>query len=436
MALSTKRQGSVWRVKTPDGKDFSPEASPKPLASAGIAVFAALKGVAAAIGVALMVLLRALWKFIITTWRLAAALDSALWRGCKLLWRRVVRAGAHALGLITAALGGFLEWLPTRTGRAYSAVSGIVLLIAGLWLVDQLRNSPGEAAEGGLVNRPPIDLEDPILARIDGRYVHLSEIEAAARAGGFLRPGEALSSESAFGRELVESYVEQRLLASAARDNGLHRQSVVSRRVNAARDRVLASAFMEAQIDDSVTPQLVERLYDEQADIARLGEEVRARHIVVATKEEADELLIQLAEGADFNVLAKEHSIDPITGRLGGEVGWFTREMMTKAFSRSAFSTAEGELSDPFETEFGWHILEVTGQRSGQKIPFSDVQGRIEEFLRLRTIESTLSSLEDDAQVVYYRPIDEAPSSAPAPEIPLLEQENVDEPAAGGNPIQ
>lgn len=406
-------------MQTPDGKEFKGEEAAKPLNAA----FRALAAAA-------MMLLRALGKLIITIWRLAAALDSALWRATKLLLRKSLQGLGYAAGLAAAALRSLLIWLPTRTGRAYSAIFGVFFVITSLWLVDQLRATPSIEAGGGGVLRPPIDEDDPILARIEGRYVHLSEIEAAARAGGFLRPGETLNPQSAFERELVEAYVEQRLLARAALDDGVQRAPSVSRRVNAARDRVLASAYMESRILDAVTPETVERLYKRQADVTRLGDEVRARHILVKTGEEAEEIIKLLEGGADFGALARERSIDRATAPLGGEVGWFTRAMMTPAFSRAAFSTKPGELSAPFQTEFGWHILEVTGRRPTKSVPFLEVRGEIEDFLRMRTIENTLKELEEESQVVYFRPEEDRKTVSPAPPD-LTEPEMVDSESGG-----
>ncbi len=367
---------------------------------------------------ATVVIARALGKFPITTWRVAAALDSALWRAVKLLARQALTGLAYVGQIAVIAFRGLIAWLPTRTGRAYSALSGAFLVIAGLWIVDVLRSAPSLDGSGSSVARAPVDEDDPILARIDGRYVHLSEIEATARAGGLLRPDEVLTARSAFERNLVESYVEQRLLARAALDDGMQRSPSVARRVNAARDRVLASAYMDAQVKQAVTPDTVERLYKAQADVTVLGDEVRARHIVVRTGEEATEIMTLLAGGADFAALARERSIDRATAPLGGEVGWFTRAMMTPVFSRTAFGTKAGELAEPFETEFGWHILEVMDRRSTQSVPLSQVRAPIEHFLRMRTIDNSLRTLEEKSQVVYFRPtVDTLGPSAPPPDL-------------------
>ncbi|WDI30492.1 peptidylprolyl isomerase [Hyphococcus flavus] len=393
-------------METPDGQEFTQETQTKPVATA-----------ARAMGGSAMMLLRAVGKIIITTWRLAAALDSALWRALKLLGRRALRGLDYAGRLAGAAFRGFVLWLPTRTGRAYSAMSGAFLVVAGLWIIDVLRAAPSMDGMGTATLRPPVDVEDPILARIEGRYVHLSEIEAAARAGGFLKSGEVLTPFTAFERNLVESYVEQRLLARAALDDGLQRNPNVARKVNAARDRVLASAYMDAQLQTEVTPQAVERLYTRQSDVTRLGDEVRARHIVVETGEEAAEIITLLEEGADFGALARERSIDRATAPVGGEVGWFTRSMMTPIFSRAAFNTEPGLRAPAFQTEFGWHILEVLDRRSTESVPFDDVRTSIEDFLRMHTIETALRELEERNQVVYFRPEVEFQTTSEPPDL-------------------
>jgi len=394
-------------METPDGKEFKQDSAK-----------AAVKAAASALGAAAMMLARAFWKLIITTWRLAAALDSALWRATKLIARKAVNGLFYVLGLVAEALRLVWLWLPTRWGRAYSAFSGVMLAVASLWIIDEIRSLANTDAAGQSLLRPPIDEADPILARIEGRYVHLSEIEAAARAGGFLRTGETLTPETAFQRELVQSYVEQRLLARAALGTGMQRSPQVLRRVNAARDRVLAAAFLDAQIQDAVSPERIERLYNAQRDVTVIGDELRARHILVETGEQAEDVIKRLEEGADFGAIAREESLDRATAPLGGEIGWFTRAMMAPGFSEVAFSTSVGEIARPFQTEFGWHVIEVLDRRSTRAVPFSEVQENIAEFLRLRTIDRTLRDLEEESQVVYYMPeTGETDDTPPPPDL-------------------
>lgn len=376
-------------MKTPDGKEFRSGFAGSPLAAAGAA---ALDG------------LRLLGKLIATVWRLAGALDAALWRGVKLFARAIAGAAAVTSRVVLWAITDFLRWLPSRSGRAYSAFSGAVLIVAGLYIVDELRISPAETAGGGERARAPVDREDPILARVGGRYIHLSEVVAAARASGSLRDGESLSPQAAFERDLVKAYVEQRLLSRAATDEGLHRSVGVGRQLAAARDRILASAFMESRLSTIVTEDTIERLYKTQSDVTRLGDEVRARHIVVETGEAAAAIIASLDEGADFAELAQARSIDRSTAPLGGEIGYFTRDMMSPALAAAAFSTPVGVVAPPFQTEFGWHVLEVLDRRPTSGVPLSAVQDNIRRFLTLRAIERTIAELSEKNDVVYFPP--------------------------------
>jgi peptidyl-prolyl cis-trans isomerase C len=388
--LNRAEEGAV--VRTPDGRTFAQKrrsgAARPPLALALGAARAALLGV---------------WTAIRTLWRLAEALDSALWRGVKLAAGSTAAFFASTARAAGAAFAEVFRWLPSRGGRAYAAASAMVLALCVLWAGDEIRNARTRTASFDSMFRP-IDLADPIVARIDGRYVHLSEVEAYARASAQLQEGETLTVESAFERELVKAYVEQRLLARAAIEDGLQRDPGVQRRLNAARDRVLAASYMEARIAAAVTPERVRRLYESQADVTKLGDEVRARHILVFSEEEARLIIAELNAGGDFAAIARARSLDRATAPLGGEIGWFTKDMMTPSFSSAAFSTPVGEIAPPFASEFGWHVLQILERRPGSGVAFSAVEDNVRRFLTLRAVNETIEALQEEDDVAYFRP--------------------------------
>lgn len=358
---------------------------------------------------------RGLAKTVATIWRLTGALDAALWRGLKLGGRTLALWLAALGSIVGRALSDFLGWLPSRSGRAYTAFSGVILIIALLWIVDELRGAAAlnTASSGGTLSAP-VDFDDPILARVDGRYVHLSEVAAAALASGALQPGEKLSAADAFRRELVSAYVEQRLLSRAATERGLQREPEVARKLTAARDRILAAEFMERKLTETVTDEQVRKIYERNSDATRLGEAVKCRHIVVATEEEANAILQELESGADFGMLARSRSLDRSTGPQGGETGYLTRSQMTPAFAAAAFGTPEGEIAPLFFTDAGWNILKVVDRRRAGGVPFSDVAQGIRRFLTLRTIEKTVIELQEQSDVVYF-PVPDAPAPDAAP---------------------
>lgn len=90
------------------------------------------------------------------------------------------------------------------------------------------------------------------------------------------------------------------------------------------------------------------------------AEQVQASHILVDTKDLADSIYQQVThEGADFAQIAKDQSVDSGTAPNGGDLGWFTKGQMVDAFEEAAFNTPPGQISQPVQTEFGWHIIKV-----------------------------------------------------------------------------
>lgn len=106
------------------------------------------------------------------------------------------------------------------------------------------------------------------------------------------------------------------------------------------------------------------------------GEEVNARHILVSDEESALALLERLEDGEDFGALAAEYSQDPGSREENGELGFFRRGTMTPPFEAAAFTLEEGELSDPVESQFGYHIIEVL-----ERTPFEDPYEEVSEQL-------------------------------------------------------
>lgn len=90
---------------------------------------------------------------------------------------------------------------------------------------------------------------------------------------------------------------------------------------------------------------------------------IRASHILVKTREKAEEILEELKMGADFAKLAREHSECPSKKR-GGDLGRFTRGKMVKSFERAAFALKTGQISDVVQTQFGYHIIRRTNDAS------------------------------------------------------------------------
>ena len=87
--------------------------------------------------------------------------------------------------------------------------------------------------------------------------------------------------------------------------------------------------------------------------------QIKASHILVQSKEQAEELKKEILEGKDFIDMAKANSMCP-SGATGGDLGFFGTGMMVKEFEEAAFALNKGEISEPVKTQFGWHLIKVT----------------------------------------------------------------------------
>ncbi len=93
-----------------------------------------------------------------------------------------------------------------------------------------------------------------------------------------------------------------------------------------------------------------------------MANEIRASHILVKTEQEANNLLSQIRQGTSFEALAQQHSQCP-SGKSGGDLGFFGKGQMVPAFETVAFGMEPGQVSAPVKTQFGYHIIKVTGKR-------------------------------------------------------------------------
>ena len=122
--------------------------------------------------------------------------------------------------------------------------------------------------------------------------------------------------------------------------------------------------YTEADFREYVKNLLLnQKVYEEVTkDIAREQEMVWARHILVATKEEANAVIDRLEKGEDFGTIAAELSVDTSTGANGGDLGWFSKGQMVEPFETAAYALEIGEISQPVQSDFGFHVIQLLGK--------------------------------------------------------------------------
>src|SRR6267378_6433774 len=128
---------------------------------------------------------------------------------------------------------------------------------------------------------------------------------------------------------------------------------------------------------EPVTDEEIKQAYEARASAFRVEEQRRASHILVKTKEEADKILAELKKNPGaFAELAKKQSQDPGSAEKGGDLGWFARGMMVKPFEDAAFSMKQGELQVA-QSEFGFHVIRLTGIQAGKTKPLEEVRKQL-----------------------------------------------------------
>jgi peptidyl-prolyl cis-trans isomerase C len=232
---------------------------------------------------------------------------------------------------------------------------------------------------------------DPVVARVDGSEIHLSDLRDAAQS----LPDEYRNMPPrTLYPALTEQLVNRMAVAALARRQGLDKDPEVQRQMLEAQQGVLQSALVNRVIGPLVTEAAVRARYDR--DIAgKPGEpEVHARHILVSSEADAVAIIAQLKQGADFAAIAKARSSDPGAAQ-GGDLGWFKKGDMLPEFAEAAFALQPGQISDkPVHTGYGWHVIKVEERRISP--PSSFEQAR--DALRRQMIQEGVEKLVADAR--------------------------------------
>jgi foldase protein PrsA len=143
--------------------------------------------------------------------------------------------------------------------------------------------------------------------------------------------------------------------------------------------QVTLRKLLEPQIQ--ITDEDIKKYYDENLEMLKTPEQVQASHILVATKEEAEAVLAELQNGADFAKLAQEKSIDPGSKEKGGDLGYFAKGEMEEPFEQAAFSLEAGKLSGVVTTSHGSHIIKVTGRKAEATPALEEKKADIQKIL-------------------------------------------------------
>ena len=149
----------------------------------------------------------------------------------------------------------------------------------------------------------------------------------------------------------------------------------------------------------------VRAYFEEHRYLFDQAEEIEARHILVESEELINEIAAMLAAGDDFAALAAVHSLDQSNKDSGGNLGFFSRGMMVEEFEEVAFALEIGEISDPVQTSFGYHLIEVLDRKEAEEADFDMVSEQVRETLIedqiAPIINELVQALYEKSEIVY-----------------------------------
>ena len=193
---------------------------------------------------------------------------------------------------------------------------------------------------------------------------------------------------------LVEQLVNQQLLANTLEEDPLRVEIAITNERRSLR----AGEVVNDLALEPITDEALQEAYDARFEGVEPEQEYNASHILVETEEEAIEIIESLEGGADFAETAAEKSTGP-SGPNGGELGWFGAGMMVPEFEAAVVALETGELSEPIQTQFGWHVVKLNDSRATSHPTLDDLRDELTTEIQQEILNELLETLTADADI-------------------------------------
>ena len=244
---------------------------------------------------------------------------------------------------------------------------------------------------------------NPVVATVNGDPVHLDDVRAAAQS---LPDDMRNMPPNMLFPMILNQVIDQKAILLAARKEGLQKDAAVQKSMQTAADTALQNIYLTRAITPNVGDQQVHGVYDSTIAGKPGDKEVHARHILVATEAQANDVIKQLKTGGDFGKLAVSLSTDKASAaQNGGDLGWFKQGDMLPEFSAAAFAMNKGDISQtPVHTRYGWHVIQVLDTRTATPPTFDSVKDQIRQKLIQQNVRATVERAMVGVKVVRFKP--------------------------------
>jgi peptidyl-prolyl cis-trans isomerase C len=250
---------------------------------------------------------------------------------------------------------------------------------------------------------------NPVVARGNGAEIHRIDV---MRELQMLGPQAQQVPAQMLYPQILQKMIATKIVSEKGYADGLQNDKEVKEKVKDAESQFVAETYVHRAIQPKITDAKVKERYDELSAKFKPTDEVRARHILVKTEAEANDVIKQLKGGADFAKLAESKSTDKGSAKQGGDLGYFGHDAMVKPFADAAFAMKKGDVSEkPVKTEFGYHVIKVEDKRKSAPPPLSEVHDQIANRLGQEMTDELVKDLQSKAKVEKFN-LDGTPMTA------------------------
>lgn len=236
-----------------------------------------------------------------------------------------------------------------------------------------------------------------VVARVNGEEITLGDVVALRTE---LPPQYQALPDVNLYEGLVEQMANQILLRQAAERAELDQTRAVRRGLEMQRTSYLAELYVRQRLEESLSKDIIEAAYQERYLNTPAETEWKAAHILVEDEATAAEVAAAARGGADFAELAKERSTGP-SGPNGGDLGWFGPGQMVPVFETAVAALEPGEISDPVQSQFGWHVIRLTETREKARPSLDQVAEELVGALSREVTQAMIDALRDSGEVEF-----------------------------------
>jgi peptidyl-prolyl cis-trans isomerase C len=261
-----------------------------------------------------------------------------------------------------------------------------------------------------------------VVATVNGEKITLADVQEAAAS---VPPQMRQLPPNVIIPMLVNQLVDQKAILIAAHKDGLDKKPETQKLMATAADTALQNAWLSQSVMPHLTDAELTKYYQENYANKAPEKEVHARHILLKTEAEAQDVIKKLKAGADFGKLAAELSTDKGSAQQnGGDLGWFKKGDMIPAFSDAAFSMKKGDISTtPVKSQYGYHVIQVLDTRTDPVPSMDSVRNKIRQALIQKYVREAVDKAASHVKIVRFDPttgkqLPETPAAATGAEAP------------------